>query len=135
MPSKRKTRIRGADVFAVVVADRKFSIRAFLVAIVDDADVAAAEDRSLFWVVSYCKLNQVEWEFLLHIETEDETFEGFVSSPLLLGRTPSHRRVTTDDFTKLSLKQHDSAGYPITFFMELLNGKGIFRCSEDEIDL
>jgi len=59
VPRKRETRFRRANVLAVVVADREFSVGPLLVPVVDDADVAAAEDGSFVGVVGDGELGQV----------------------------------------------------------------------------
>ena len=46
-----------SSVFEVVVADGELGIRLLDVGVVDDADVAAAEDRTFFWVAGYSKLS------------------------------------------------------------------------------
>lgn len=93
----------------VVIADGELSIGTFLVGVVDHTDITAAEDRTLFGVVSNCKLNKVERELLAHVDTEDETLHRLVCGPLLLGRTPYNGSKTADDLTEFGFDQGNSA--------------------------
>ena len=65
--SEGERALRGADVFAVVVADGELGVGALLIAVVHDADIAAAENGAFFGVVGDCKLGQVKVELLAHV--------------------------------------------------------------------
>ncbi len=84
MPREGERALWRADVLAVVVADGELGVGTLLVAVVDDADVAAPEDGTFFGVVGYSELGEVEVELLAHVQREDETFQRFVSGPLFL---------------------------------------------------
>ena len=133
MSGEGETGLGTADVLAVVVADGEFGIRAFLVGVVDDADVAAAKDGPFVGVVGDGELGQVQVELFPHVQGEDEGFQGFVCRPLLLRRTPGDGSVAADHFAVLGLDQGQSAGLAVALLVELFNRKAVFRGAVDEL--
>lgn len=72
MTSEGETRLRTTNVLAVVVTDWEFCVGTFLVAIVHDADITAAEDRPFIRIVGNRKLGKIQVEFFAHIQRKDE---------------------------------------------------------------
>lgn len=134
VPREGETGLRWPDILAVVVTNRELRIRSFLIAVIDNADIAAAEDGTLIGVVGYRKLSQVQVEFLPHIQRKDKTFHRLVCGPLLLCGTPAYRSVASDDLSELGFHQSQSTCLSVTFFMELFYWKGIFGGPEQELE-
>ncbi len=133
MPCKDETGIRRTHIFAVIITDRKLSIWPLFVWVIDYTDVTTSENRTFFWIISDCELNQIQRKLLLNIYTEYKTFQSFISCPLLLSWTPSHRCIPSYYLTKLSLQQHNCPWNTITFLMKFLNRKWVLWCSENQI--
>lgn len=75
--------MRISGVFEVVVANGEFRIGFLNVGIVDNTDIAAAEDGSFLGIAGYCELGEIEVELLFKVKGENERGHGFVSSPML----------------------------------------------------
>lgn len=75
MTCKCKARLRTSNIFSIIVADWKFSIRSLFIAVINNTNIAAAKDRSFVRIVGYRELCQVQVKLLSHIQREDKRFQ------------------------------------------------------------
>ena len=102
--------------------------------VVHHTNITTSKYRPLVRIVRYGKLSQVQCKFLTHVQRKDKTFHRFVSSPLLLSRTPTDRCVPTYYFTKFSLNESQSATLSIALLVELLDGEVVLTGPEDQLE-
>ena len=79
-------------------------------------------------------MGEIEVELFTHVQGENEGFQGLISGPLLLGRAPSNRSISSDDLAKFSLSNGHSPSLPITFLMELFDGEVVLTRPKDEFE-
>lgn len=72
MTGKGLARLRIARIFEVVVTDRELRVRFFDVGIVNNADIAATENRPFIWIASDGKLSQIQSKLFSKINRKDK---------------------------------------------------------------
>lgn len=117
-----------SGIFEVVVADREFGVWFLDIWVVNDANIAAAEDRTFVGVTGYGKLGQIQAEFFSQIHRKDEGSQRFVRSPVFFGRIPGQRSVPSDNFSVLCFQDGQSISHVIAFFMEFCYREIILAC-------
>lgn len=61
-----------STVLEIVVTDWKLRVTLFDITFVNNANVAASKNWSLFWIASYRKLSQVQSKSFSHVNRENE---------------------------------------------------------------
>lgn len=74
MAREGKARLGTTDVLSIIVTDGELRVRSLFVAVVDNANIAAAEYRPFIGVVSDRELSKIEVELFTHVQGKDEGF-------------------------------------------------------------
>lgn len=98
--------------------------------LINNTDITTSENWTFLRIASNCKLGQIQTKSFFHVQREDKRFQTFVSRPMLFGRIPCNRCVSSNNFIKLGFDKQHSIGYIIANFMEFSCRKSMFTCSE-----